>query len=47
MKQAWYVTIHMENNPYALGMSGPNTPIHQLPAVITPHPTGSTIPRYT
>ena len=47
MKQARYVTIHMENDPYALGMSGPNTPIHHLPAVVAPHPAGSTIPGYT
>ena len=47
MKQAQYVTIHMENDPYALGMAGPNTPIHHLPAVVAPHPTGSTIPCYT
>ena len=47
MKQARYVTIHMENNPYALGMSGPNAPIHHLPAVVAPHPTGSTVPCYT
>ena len=47
IKQAWYVTIHMENDPYALGMSGPNAPIHHLPAVVVPHPTGSTIPGYT
>ena len=47
MKQARYVTIHMENDPYALGMSGPNAPIHHLPAVVAPHPTGSTTPCYT
>ena len=47
MKQARYVTIHMENDPYALGMAGPNTPIFHLPAVVTPHPTGSTTPCYT
>ena len=47
MKQARYITIHMENNPYALGMAGPNAPIHQLPAIIAPHPTGSTVPHYT
>ena len=47
MKQAQYVTIHMENNPYALSMSGPNAPIHHLPAVVVPHPTGSTTPCYT
>ena len=47
MKQARYVTIHMENDPYALGMAGPNTPIHHLPAVVTPHPSGSTTPCYT
>ena len=47
MKQARYVTIHMENNPYALGMAGPNAPIHHLPAVVAPHPTGSTTPCYT
>ena len=47
MKQARYVTIHMENDPYTLGMSGPNAPIHHLPAVVAPHPTGSTIPGYT
>ena len=47
MKQARYVTIHMENDPYTLGMAGANAPIHQLPAVVAPHPTGSTIPHYT
>ena len=47
MKQAQYVTIHMENDPYALGMAGPNTPIHHLPAVVAPHPTGSTTSCYT
>ena len=47
MKQAQYVTIHMENDPYALSMAGPNTPIHHLPAVVAPHPTGSTTPHYT
>ena len=47
MKQARYITIHMENDPYALSMAGPNTPIHHLPAVVVPHPTGSTIPCYT
>ena len=47
MKQAQYVTIHMENDPYALGMAGPNSPIHHLPAVVAPHPTGSTNPGYT
>ena len=47
MKQAQYVTIHMENDPYALGMAGPNTPIYHLPAVVAPHPTGSTTPCYT
>ena len=46
-KQAQYITIHMENNPYALGMAGPNSPIYHLPAVIAPHPTGSTTPLYT
>ena len=46
-KQARYITIHMENNPYALGMAGPNSPIYHLPAVITPHPTGRTTPQYT
>ena len=47
MKQARYVTIHMENDPYALSMAGPNTPIYHLPAVVAPHPTGSTTPCYT
>ena len=37
----------MENDPYTLGMAGPNAPIHHLPAVIAPHPTGSTTPCYT
>ena len=46
MKQARYVTIHMENDPYALGMAGPNTPIHHLPAVVAPHLSGSTTPCY-
>ena len=47
MKQARYITIHMENDPYALGMAGPNAPIHHLPAVVAPHPTGSTTACYS
>ena len=47
MKQARNVTIHMENDPYTLGMAGPNAPIHHLPAVVVPHPTSSTTPCYT
>ena len=46
MKQARYVTIHMEKVPYTLGMARPNAPIHHLPAVVAPHPTGSTTPCY-
>ena len=45
-RQAQYVTIHMENDPYALGMTGPNAPIFFLPAIVAPHPTGSTTPCY-
>ena len=47
MKQARYITIHMENDPYTLSMAGPNSPIHHLPAVVTPHPTSSMTPCYT
>ena len=47
MKHARYVTIHMENDPYALGMAGPNAPIYHLLVVVTPHPTASTAPGYT
>ena len=47
MRHARYVTIHMENDPYALGMAGPNAPIYRLPAVVAPHPAGRTTPTYT
>ena len=47
MRHARYVTIHMENDPYALGMAGPNAPIYRLPAVVVPHPAGRTTPTYT
>lgn len=46
-QQARYITIHMENDPYALGMAGPNLPIYQLPAHTAPHPTGHAPPQYT
>ena len=47
MQQAWYITIHIENDPYALGMTGPNSPIYHLPAHMAPHPTGHETLPYT
>jgi hypothetical protein len=37
--EAKYVTIHMTNDPYALGMTAPGAPVYQRPAHTTPRLT--------